>query len=279
MSYSSHNSTDISEKNKNQSIARACAIFDLFTEAKDTWSLSEIAVACQAPITTMQTVLNALEASGYLRRDEETKRYKLGVKFIQKGQLVSSRLDLHECALGIMRQLSVDTGWNVHLGILEGGFVLYLNTIFASQNQLLNTWPGPAMVGKRNPAHVTAIGKVLLAYTDLRQIYGWNMESRLERFTEHSITDMGELEKELYRTRSRGYATETEEHVLGGMCVAAPIFNHQEDAIAAVSVSMPKIPENLARIDDYIRAVSKAAADISWRMGSTGKRPFIANLS
>lgn len=266
---------DIVEKSKNQSITRACFIFDLFTENKDTWSLSEIAAACRTPITTMQTILNALEASEYLRRDEETKRYKLGVKFIQKGLLVSSRLDLNACALGTMRQLSAATGWNSHLGVLEGGYVFYVNTIFAAQDQILNVWPGPSGAGKRNNAHVTALGKALLAYTDLRQIYGWNMASRLERYTEYTITDMAALERELYEIRRRGYATEIEEHVLGGMCVAAPIFNYEENAIAAVSVSMPRIQETIDRLDEYIGMVTAAAADISRRMGSTKQKTYL----
>lgn len=160
-------------KSQNQSIARACFIFDLFTETKDAWSLSEIAAACQTPVTTMQTVLNALEVSGYLRRVEETKRYKLGVKFIQKGILVSSRLDLSECSIGIMRRLNQQTGWNVHLGVLEGGYVFYVNTVFSTRNQQLDIWAGPAGAGRRNNAHATALGKAMLAYTDLRQIYGW----------------------------------------------------------------------------------------------------------
>lgn len=261
-------------KNKNQSISRACFIFDLFTETKDAWSLSEIAAACQTPVTTMQTVLNALEASEYLRRDEETKRYKLGVKFIQKGNLVSSRLDLSECAISVMRQLCSQTGWNVHLGVLEGGNVFYLNTIFSTQNQQFDVWPGPAGAGKRNNAHATALGKAMLAYTDLRQIYGWRLDTRLERYTDYTITDMEALEKVLYEIRCRGYATECEENVRGGMCVAAPIFNYQETVIAAVSVSMPKIQENVNRVNDYIRTVTEAAAEISRRMGSAKYRTY-----
>ena len=259
-------------KNQNQSIARACFIFDLFTETKDAWSLSEIAAACQTPVTTMQTVLNALEASGYLRRVEETKRYKLGVKFIQKGILVSSRLDLSECSIGIMRQLNQQTGWNVHLGVLEGGYVFYVNTVFSTRNQQLDIWAGPAGAGRRNNAHATALGKAMLAYTDLRQIYGWRLDSRLDRYTDYTITDMEALEKELYEIRCQGYATECEENVRGGMCVAAPIFNYQETVIAAVSVSMPKIQENVDRIQEYIRAVVAAAAEISSRMGSVRHR-------
>ena len=255
-------------KNKNQSITRACFIFDLFTEAKDAWSLSEIASACQTPVTTMQTVLNALEGSGYLRRDETTKYYKLGIKFIAKGNLVTSRLNLSECSVSVMRQLSDKTGWNVHLGILEGGYVFYVNTITASQNQLLNIWCGPSGAGKRNVAHATALGKAMLAYTDLRQIYGWKMDTRLEQFTANTITDMKTLENALYQIRQQGYATECEEHVMGGMCMAAPIFDYHENVIAAISLSMPKIQENLDRMPYYIESVQDAAAEISRRMGS-----------
>lgn len=94
------------------------------------------------------------------------------------------------------------------------------------------------------------------------------LDSRLDRYTDYTITDMEALEKELYEIRCQGYATECEENVRGGMCVAAPIFNYQETVIAAVSVSMPKIQENVDRIQEYIRVVVAAAAEISSRMGS-----------
>ena len=121
--------------------------------------------------------------------------------------------------------------------------------------------------GRRNDAHCTSTGKILLAFSPPQRLDellgGW----KLRRRTEHTITDIDELREELRTVRQRGYAVNQEESGLGLVSVAAPVRDHRQQAVAALSVVGPSDHLN-ERLDAITQAVVYIAGLASHRLGS-----------
>ncbi len=225
----------------NQSVERACYILELFTPLHPEWSLKELAEACSIAVTTVMPLLKALENAGFLERHPDTKKYQLGMKFIEKGQQVLAGIDIRELALRPTKALAVQFEATVHLGVLDGAEVIIIDRQ-DMKRELLDTMY-PAYVGKRLPADRTALGLVLSAYAA------------------DTPTDK---QKEI---QQNGYAIDDELHQPNGLCVAAPLFLHNGKVCAALSLSMIKSDARMQQLPEIITAVKQAAQTISQKMG------------
>jgi DNA-binding IclR family transcriptional regulator len=135
---------------------------------------------------------------------------------------------LVRAAKPLLSELHRATGLVVHLAVLDGADVVYLDKVGDSVGYAL-----PTRVGGRQPAHCTAVGKALLAYTD----HSSAVDLRVRK-TKYSISTSSQLAAELAKVRAHGVAFEREESLLGFGCVAAPIGG-AGDAVAALSVGGP----------------------------------------
>ena len=210
---------------------------------------------------TTQRILRTLVARSFLAFDEELGVYTLGVANAQLGSEYLHRLDLRKVALPEMRSLVEHTGETAHLGIVTGRDVVYIELVDS---------PHPvrifSRVGASVPAYATAIGKAILAFTGDGELEAHIPESFTAR-TDRTIHDRAELEADLRRTRERGYAIDDEENRPGIRGYAAPIFNHTEAVVAAVSIGGPA---DRITGDDAIlgEQISASAARISRLLGS-----------
>jgi DNA-binding IclR family transcriptional regulator len=181
---------------------------------------------------------------------------ELGSRFLKNN-------DIRSRSIGHLERLRDKFGETVHLTILDGDEVVYLE-------KLAGLHPIGFMssrVGDRNPAHCTGVGKALLAYLPDEELARRYPGGRLKRYTDQTITHLQDLRAELARVRSRGYAIDMEEHELGVKCVAVPTFDHKEVA-AAVSVSGPvdRMNDHINK-DDLINTLLEVAGRISEQMG------------
>ena len=126
-------------------------------------------------------------------------------------------------------------------------------------------------VGRIVPPYASSLGKAVAAFQPeevrdrLVRSYG------IHRFTEHTVTDEVELKREFELVRSRGYSTDEEESVLEGCCFGAPILDGNGDAIAAISVSSPKMRMRDERLQKrLITALRRAAANVARDVHSAG---------
>lgn len=246
----------------NSSVQRAINVLELFTRLKDSYTLTEISKKLNVNPATLMPVLHTLEKNEYLERDQETKKYSLGIKLMELGQLVSFRYDIRNRADKILRELLMEIGLTIHLAIMEKGEIIYIDRKEASSKKLNPSW-----IGKRAPLHSTALGKALLAFSDSQTVNNVKKYITFEKFTEHTITSWENLNKQLKEVRKQGYAIDNEEHQKGGLCVGAPIFNHDGEVIAAISTSMIKSNTTDKKIKKVIQSLKKAAQDISISMG------------
>jgi DNA-binding IclR family transcriptional regulator len=204
-------------------IDRISLVLDAF-EGPGRLTLAQIVRRTGLPRSSAHRMLERLVALRWLRRDGRD--YELGMRLVELGSLALHQDRIHRAAIPLLRDLHRATGMVVHLAILEGADVVYLEKI---GDQMMAI---PTRVGGRQPAHCTAVGKAILADNDA---VGVDLSNRKTRF---SIATAPHLSAELAKVRAHGIAFEREESLPGFGCVAAPI-GPAGRAVAAVSVCGP----------------------------------------
>jgi DNA-binding IclR family transcriptional regulator len=213
------------------SVERAFQILDCFRVSGPLLGVSQIARLASLPKSTAFRLLNSLIVSGYVER--QGSMYRLGWRVFELGAR-ATHLDpgVRESVLPLLIELQARTGYTVHLGVLQGSEVLYVEKI-----------PGrfgprtPTAVGTRMQATCSAVGKALLAFSPaacLEQVFA----SPLTRRTPFSIVEPRRLMSQMDRVKVDGLALDREEVALGLTCLAAPLL-HEGRAWAALSLSGP----------------------------------------
>ncbi len=229
---------------------RISLIVDAFDAASPSLSLSELTRRTSLPKSTVHRMADQLVQLRWLERSPSG--YRLGIRFFEVGGLVAARSHLRERSLPFLQDLQSAGRAAVHLGILEAPDVVILEKLWGHGTPAL-----PTRVGGRMPAHCTAAGKALLAFAPEATVDAV-IAGGLERYTDRTIVDPAALRQELASVRRNQWAVESEEHVRGLRCVAAPIRGAGR-AIAAVSVSGPLHRIEVKRCVPLVR---KCATDI-----------------
>lgn len=216
--------------------------------------------------STIHRILDTLKYRGYVEQDPHTQKYQLGIKTLELGMAKFHQMDLIREATHYLKELVKQCNETVHLGVLDEGEVLYLAKEESSQTIRMISY-----VGKRAPLHCTSLGKVLLAHLPENERKRMLTKKELSRFTENTIVDKKELEKELSKVREQGFALDREENEKDVRCVAAPIRNYQGEAIAAISISSPVFRIDKNAQNNLKEALIKASEKISMRLGYNGK--------
>ena len=242
------------------------SILDILLQHGSSMHMTEISKKLDLYPSTTHRILDTLKHWGYIEQDPHTQKYQLGLKALELGMAKLHQMDLAREATPYLKELVKQCNETVHLGVLEGGEVLYLAKEESSQTIRMISY-----VGKRAPLHCTALGKVLLAHLSTEERKKTLGEKVLPHLTENTITDKGELEKELSKVREQGFALDREENEKDVRCIAAPIMNYQGKVIAALSISSP-----IFRIDKNVQnnlkeALIKTSKKISKRLGYNGK--------
>ncbi len=243
------------------SLARALSILDLFEPSTPSLSATQIARSLRVRPGSLYPALSTLERFGYLERRPD-KRFRLGLKLLERGHTILQSLDMYERARPALRDLARALSANAHLAVLHQGQVLYLGREEAAPSAVF-----PSIVGRLVPAHCTALGKVLLAHrtpVERRQLL---VARPLERRTPRTITSLRRLEVELAAILTRGFAVDHEELNEGVVCVAAPIRDHTGVVVAAISVSLLKARVTEARLEKIAQEAIRTAAIVSGAMG------------
>lgn len=249
-------------ENKVQTIDRALDIIELLATAKEGLGVTEIGQNIGLHKSTVYRLLTALSARGYIEKDSKNSTYKIGLKFIEISGLFLKKLELKTEALPFMRKLAETIGQPVHLAIMEGTDVIYIEKV-----ELVNSIRMYSQIGRRAPVHCSAIGKILLTGLHPNRLMEVLESIKFEKYTPNTILSKEDLKQEVQRVSIQGWAVDNEEHEPNIRCIAAPIFDYTGKIIAAVSVSgesrIIKIESDL----EIARHVIESAGSISKRMG------------
>ncbi|MBJ8344710.1 IclR family transcriptional regulator [Antrihabitans sp. YC2-6] len=231
---------------------RVSLVLDAF-EGPGRLTLAQIVRRTGLPRSSAHRMLERLVHLRWLRR--QGRDYELGMRLVELGSLAVHQDRLHRAALPFLHELHRVTGHVVHLAILDGADVVYLEKIGGRTAAAV-----PTRIGGRYPAHCTGVGKAILGFSeaDLRAVLA---SGPLARKTRYTISTGAQLRTELDKVRAHGIAYEREESVPGFGCIAAPIGEIGE-AVAAVSICGPL---SQLKLDPQLAAPLRMAALGIWR--------------
>jgi len=184
--------------------------------------------------STAHRILNALMSGRMVERVDQG-NYRLGIRFLELGNLVKSRISVREHALPFMRELHAATGEAVNLSVRRDDEIVYVERT-SSGRALMRV---VNIVGARAPLHSTAVGKLFLLEDGPEGLRLYAQRTRLPQFTRNTLTSVGALEKEMERIRRNGFAVDNEEAELGVRCIGAGVRDDGGALVAGLSVSAP----------------------------------------
>jgi IclR family acetate operon transcriptional repressor len=235
---------------------RVVSVLDAFRAEDNAVSPAELARRAGLPKSTVHRIAASLLGEGLLER--QGSQVRLGVRLFEIGQRVPRQRALHDAARPYMRDLREATRQTVHLAILEGGQVVYVDILPSA-----GAPPLPSRVGGRLPAHVTGVGKAMLAFSPPEAVAAV-LDGGLPRVSERSTVAPGVLARELAGIRKTGIAYDREESGPGIVCAASPVLGTDEEVLGALSVSGWS---NRVRLYQVAPAVKTAALGLSRTLG------------
>jgi DNA-binding IclR family transcriptional regulator len=248
--------------------AKALELLSVFSFREPRLSLAELAARTGIPRATAFRLLSTLEQSGFL--DKVHGAFQPGIKCFVLGNIVAGGLDLRETARPHLVALREATRETTQIAILDHWQVVYLERMLSS----LSVGYMRSRAGAILPAYCTGLGKTLLAFRPEAEVRAWAATQKFAALTPRTITSAKRLLKDLAGIRERGYGLDEEEREKGVTCIAAPIFNHTGDVVAAISVAGPtgRMPRELVG-SDVAAAVVAAARAISIDLGAVEEGP------
>jgi DNA-binding IclR family transcriptional regulator len=258
-------STALKRRRGIESVSRALDLLEVL--ACEELGLVDLSRKTGLQPSTTHRLLATLRARGYVWR-EESGRYVLGYRLLRLGSSVERRNSaLTSVARPYMERIRKLCGEAVYLTVLDGADIVYLDQLLQESAPDMLTVPG-----LRAPAHASALGKAMLAFSAPDVVAEAFQEERLERFTDRTITDRGRLMQELEAVRKRGFALNLGEFQEGITCIAAPIFDETERAVGALSVSGPTLRmRRVASLGELGELVGTTAIEASWELGYHGQ--------
>jgi DNA-binding IclR family transcriptional regulator len=245
-----------------KTVTTALQMLSLFNAYAPEWTIRDLATRMDMPYSTTYRYVGALVAEGYLEPSAQSGAYRVGLPVIELAGVVLNELDVRVHGQLYLERLADATALNANLAVLYRADILHVS--FAVRCPGTSSYP---VIGRRSPAHLTAMGKAMLAdlyFGDVRRLieeHGWRVR------TPNSIRSFDDLERELAQVRAQGYALDLGEYSVQTRCVAAPIRGRLGRVVAAVSVSDPVGRVTDERLNELPPTVMDYAAMISHHLG------------
>lgn len=233
-------------------LERAAAVLAAFDAQHRELTLASLVQRSGLPRSTAHRTADRMIRLGWL--DKPRDRYRIGNRLFELSGLAPIRHELREAALPFLQDLYQATRTTVQLGVLDGEQVLVVEKISGHRPM-----PMLSQVGGTIPAHCSALGRAMLAYSSAETVDAV-LDAGLTPRTTRTITSPVALRRELAAIPDRGWAIDREEGNIGVSCVAAPVFGPLGDVAAAVSVTGPSQVVRAERVGPAVRLAAAAAS-------------------
>jgi DNA-binding IclR family transcriptional regulator len=247
-----------------QTIQKAGDLLALFDRDHTEWGVREVASKLKIAKSSTHDLMSSLAQLGFLNKTEDN-RYRLGWKLVTLSETLLATTELRKEARPVLEDLASQYRETIHLAVLDNTKAVYVDKLEGRQAVRVEL----TSLGARLYAHCSALGKVLLAFKDEVEVKRIIKTAGLPRFTDNTITNENDLLQELAKIRKQGFSYDLEEILPDLCCVAAPIYNHKGQVIAAVSMSLPAYRFKRSQ-NEFRDGVIRAAKRISKRLGFYG---------
>ena len=231
---------------------RAALILAAFDPEHRELTLAALVARCGLPRSTTHRTADRMIRLGWL--DKPKDRYRIGNRLFELSGLAPIRHELREAVLPFLQDLYNATRTTVQLGVLQGSQILVVEKITGHRPM-----PMLSQVGGTIPAHCSALGRAILAYSaaeTVQEVFAAGLAPRTPR----TLTSPMAILRELAAIPTRGWAVDREEGNIGVNCVAAPLFGPLGEVVAALSVTGPVAVVRADRVGPAVRLAAAAAS-------------------
>lgn len=251
----------LATRDRVRSVSRALSILDALAADPSGQTAKGLAAAVGLAVPTTYHLLNTLVASGYAARDPETRLFTLGPRIPQLHQAFLERVRSSPHATPFLQALHQTTGEAVYLQRLIGDDSVTTELIAGREPLPV----GVGYVGFSLPAHVTAAGLVLLAWSPPDRLRTY-VSGRYGHFAgSYPPADAARLPCDVARIRAQGYEIDRGRSDPDVWCVAAPILSSVGEAKEALSIvtTRARFARNEQALVAAMRAIAQAASAVA----------------
>lgn len=251
---------EVIKENSATSLVRGLAVLECFDKQKrNRYTLAELARELNVPKSSMHRVLKTLSDMDYIRYEEHSKHYYLGVRVLSLGFALLNCMELREIARPYMEKISHECNKTVNLAVLDRDEMVYVERISVRSIREYNI-----SIGTRITPWKSAIGKAVLAYLERDKIADMIQKAKIKgTFT----FDDAAFDKILAETRKNGFAIDNQETRKGIMAIAVPIFSAKEVTGAINLIAEPEdISFNMFK-KDYAPRLIEVGNQLSRALG------------
>jgi IclR family transcriptional regulator, KDG regulon repressor len=241
------------------SIDRALSVLELLASDGEALGVTELSKKLEINKSMIYRLLSTLAMRGYVEQDEESRKYRLGLKIVELAGMKLSTVEIFSVARPLLKELVRRTGETVHMAVLVQHEIICLDK--EEGPAILNIRGG---IGDKYPPHASAIGKAIVAHLPEEEARGILRKHGMPKHTPNTITTLSELKEHLKGVRARGYALNDEETYLGVRSIAAPVRERKGAVVASLGISGP-----IQRIsDENIETLAKAVIEVADRVSA-----------
>jgi DNA-binding IclR family transcriptional regulator len=221
-----------------------------------------IARECAIPKSSAHHLLNVMRARSFVTYYEAERAWGLGVAAFEIGSAYLRSGPLQRLGRHLLTELTERTGETSHLAVLHGAEVLYID-----KEQPVGTVALVTEVGVRLPAHLTAVGRAILAELSEVQVRALYADQPLIRRTGRGPATVDALLHDLDEVRGRGFAFDDQMVTPGISCLAAPVYSHEHVPAAAIGVTFVSAQRSESDVQLVGELVCEMSARLSKNLG------------
>jgi IclR family KDG regulon transcriptional repressor len=239
-----------------QSLSRGLQILDMFADADQGLSVTEIAAALAVDKSSASRLVKTLVNHGYVQPEAGSRRYVLGKRLHSISWQILNRIPVRERAKPYLYRLVTQTGECAHTAVYSQGKALVIDDVEAEASLRV-----VGQTGRMIHLHCTAVGKGLLAFSH------FDLPDDMPARTARTITSVEALQLHLVHIRQQGFALDDEENEVGVRCLAAPVYDLTGMLVATIGISGPTVRVTPDRIADLGETVMQAGCELSRELG------------
>lgn len=248
-------------KDSLSSVSNAMRLLKEFSIEEQELGVSELSSRLGLAKSTVFRLLTSLKAAQLIEKNEETKKYHLGIGAFELGFKVYHSMELRKTALPYMEQLYNRTRRVVRLSKYDHGSIVYIAKITPKDDNTTIS-----KIGYRTPAYCTASGRVLLAYQSNQEIKRV-LSGEIYSFTNATKISPEEIKQELLQVERNGYSVTYGELRKGVASIAVPIFNDYKKVIGSLSLTGPQSYFHSINLNNYIKELKMHSRLITENLG------------
>ncbi|MDQ0189065.1 IclR family transcriptional regulator [Alicyclobacillus cycloheptanicus] len=242
-------------------VIRTMQLLDRLAGVPEGKGVLELSAELHIHKADVSRILSTLEAEGYVIRDPLSERYKISFKFVAMALRHQDRTQLEDVVHPVLVNLVQEIGESVQFAVEQNRQLIYVDRVDGIKPLRV-----ASMLGRIAPLHATAAGKVWMASLPDEEVVALMQTHGMPAVTEHTITNIDDLLKELAKVREQGFAVSREEVNPTVFGLAAPVRDRRQQVRAVVVATLPMYEASEERVEFVRDGVVRAANEIAERL-------------